>query len=90
MTRFLLIALTAVFLFSGFAFADTPAAPQQGTDEAAQQIKVEPAQEPATGTEETPMEVKQDEEQPAEAGEQLPKSPEKMKIKHLNYRDLTP
>ncbi len=75
MTRILLVALTVVFLFSGFAFADTSAAPQQGTDEAAQQIKAEPAQEPATGTEETPMEAKQDEEQPATTEEQTPDKP---------------
>ncbi len=69
MTRILLVALTAVFLFSGFAFADTSAAPSHDTDEAAQQVKAEPAQEPAAGTEETPMEVKQDKEQPADTEE---------------------
>ncbi len=80
MTRILLVALTAVFLFSGFAFADTPAVPPQDTDEAAQQVKTEPSTEPATGTEETPMEVKQDEEQPAEAEKKTPNEATDLKI----------
>ncbi len=83
MRRVMLIALAAVFLLTGIAFAqDAATQAPPDTKDTIQQTEAQPAQEPAG--EEAPMAVKVEEEEPASTEGDVvktPPQPEKLHIK---------